>query len=504
MYCSICGRVPNEPVVSRLNGALYERKLIEQFVEQHGRDPVTNEPLMKDDLLPVRSGAASGAAAVGAASIPTLLAQLNNEWDALMLEQFSLRQQLSTAQQELSHALYKHDAACRVISRLVSERDTARKAAGLAIEETGGVTADALNAGDAADGGALPVEVCNEIDANAARLKAARKRREIHRDVPSETKLKEYTEVADVVPQHATTGGTPTMITCAAISELNGGKTVFTGGADGKGLVFDLHRNAVAGSLLGHTKTVRDIEAALDFVVTCSDDSTTRVWRSEVGNYRCENTLKAHSGPVSGLAILPSHRHILTAGTDGALHFQDLEAGISICNGRSNDTAVGMSAVALHPDGFMAATASAGTVQLWDVKAMNVDAGLAMPSHAGNVTAISFSENGYTMAVGGSTGVMQLWDFRNLDAPLEAIVFDDHATRGHPIEDLAFDPSGQYIAVATNNLKLWSIDGARPHSVATMESHRRGVTCVAWGSNATWLVSGGADRHVKEWRRVVQ
>lgn len=56
-----------------------------------------------------------------------LLQTLQNEWDAAMLEVFTLKQQNNSLRQELSVSLYMQDAATRVVARLMRERDAARE-----------------------------------------------------------------------------------------------------------------------------------------------------------------------------------------------------------------------------------------------------------------------------------------------------------------------------------------------------------------------------------------
>ena len=89
---------------------------------------MTKTPLTLDDLLPIKVNTTVKPKPAGATSIPGMLAVFHNEWDALMLETHELRKDLHATRQELSHALYQHDAACRVIARLVKERDEARAA----------------------------------------------------------------------------------------------------------------------------------------------------------------------------------------------------------------------------------------------------------------------------------------------------------------------------------------------------------------------------------------
>lgn len=64
------------------------------------------------------------------------------------MESFTIRQQLHQTRQELSTALYQHDAAVRVIARLTKERDEARDA----------LSKVSIGAGNAGNGDAMQVD----------------------------------------------------------------------------------------------------------------------------------------------------------------------------------------------------------------------------------------------------------------------------------------------------------------------------------------------------------
>lgn len=102
--------------------------MIEQYINEHGTEPSTGDALTSDDLLAIHSSRIVRPRPPTLTSIPALLATFQNEWDALALETYNLKEQLARTREELATALYQHDAAVRVIARLSRERDEAREA----------------------------------------------------------------------------------------------------------------------------------------------------------------------------------------------------------------------------------------------------------------------------------------------------------------------------------------------------------------------------------------
>jgi pre-mRNA-processing factor 19 len=123
--CSISGNLCEIPVITK-DGHVFEKRLIEKVIETTGQCPITGEALTMRDLIDVKCDVLKKPRNVSNTSVPAMFGDLQGEWDGLILETFNNKKQLEMAKQELSHALYRYDAACRVIANLAKERDMAR------------------------------------------------------------------------------------------------------------------------------------------------------------------------------------------------------------------------------------------------------------------------------------------------------------------------------------------------------------------------------------------
>lgn len=150
-----------------LSGNVYEKRLIEKYIDEHGKEPGSDTDLDKEDLLPIQTSRVVRPRPAALTSIPALLSTFQNEWDSLALETYNLQQQLQRTREELANALYQHDAAIRVIARLTKERNEARDA--LAKVTVSAPAPAAANAGDSAMAidSELPQDVAEHVDETA-------------------------------------------------------------------------------------------------------------------------------------------------------------------------------------------------------------------------------------------------------------------------------------------------------------------------------------------------
>ena len=178
-----------------------------------------------------------------ASSIPGLLGLFHDEWDALLLETHSLRQHLDSVRQERCHALNQHDAATRVIARLIRERDEACAALENAREIIlAGQTAKRSAAAEAGDGPAgkkqkapsIPEDVLTELQEVNSQLSKARKKREVSQTLATPGDLEALTLISSA-PLHKTTRGGITQI------EINpeNASILATAGADATVQLYD-------------------------------------------------------------------------------------------------------------------------------------------------------------------------------------------------------------------------------------------------------------------------
>lgn len=127
MNCTLSGDGAIHPVLSPASGRVFERSVIEEYIKEHGKDPVSGDSLSTSDLIAIDTQPLLPKS-VKNASIPGLLMSLQSEYNALVLEGYELRHELQQTRADLSSALVRNDASLRVIARLKSERDQSRQA----------------------------------------------------------------------------------------------------------------------------------------------------------------------------------------------------------------------------------------------------------------------------------------------------------------------------------------------------------------------------------------
>eukprot|EP00754_Rhynchopus_humris_P036469 Rhum_TRINITY_DN18599_c0_g1::Rhum_TRINITY_DN18599_c0_g1_i1::g.167758::m.167758/K10599/PRPF19, PRP19; pre-mRNA-processing factor 19 len=498
MLCALSGVVPEVPVVSVKTGLLFEKRLIETHLETSGRCPVTDQDLGKEDLVEVKHSDIARPRPVAAQSIPGLLQAQQTEWDAVMLENFQLKKQLDMARQELSHTLYRHDAACRVIARLMKERDEA-VAALSSFDAHAAAHKEKKKAGPQS---ILPDDVVKRINEQAEILGSGRKKnRVISSTLASKDTVKAFSEQSSMAPHSSTSPG----VLC--VSHLNG--LTLTGGVDGDAVLVNESSKAIVQKLQGHTKPVTQVLVSDRHLYTSSLDGTSRVWSKNADDaYKTVAEYKDHTKAVRGMALQPSGDFLFTCGLDSTWNLYDVRenTGRRIIGQSVSSVQNGFTTCAFHPDGtFVGLGTQAGgtaSTMIFDIRDPSKNKQVFGAADDGVMNSLAFSENGYVFATGSDSGKVSIWDLRNLQVVKTLEFNDSNRNRPTPVNKVSFDQSGLYLAVCTDSVKIHHKEAHNDKDkawgeVVVLHEHSAKVTDCFWGTDAASLITTSMDRQVK-------
>ncbi len=339
------------------------------------------------------------------------------------VESHATRKQLHATRRELSHALYQHDAACRVIARLTKERDDA-----LALARSGqGVVVT-----QQVDAAALEQAYANLQDYWKATSKT-RKKRKAPAQLASAAQIKAWS------PQK------PVKVLGSASGLAHDVKS-------GASLVWGPQGVAYCGSAKKPVTVEKPTSSACFLpqgVLVCGDNIT--IYSSSMEEQgSIQGTYQSVDAHATG-------QYAVAMKTSGAWSLIALEAKSVLAESSVDPGDAATSPIRVHPDGMIVAAAistnGAHRVKVWEVKDQKPVH--AFDGHSAPISSVSFSENGYHLASCDEGGTVKLWDLRKLKELKSFQVAGAGAS-------VAFDSSGKYLVVATatnvvvREVKPWS------------------------------------------------
>ncbi|WFD42737.1 RING-type E3 ubiquitin transferase [Malassezia psittaci] len=514
MFCAISGEAPKEPVLSKKSGLLFEKRLIERYIDENGKDPITGEELSLDDLIAVKSSPHTAFPRPPShTSIPSLLVSLQNEYDAMVFESLALKKQYDSVRQDLAHALYTNDASTRVIARLLKERNEARDALANVHASLGMSSQqdqDVDMATDDEPSTALPASIVSAMDETAASLSSERRSRmkqgapEGYTTSASAPSLQEDTSITSL---HA--AGSPGI---SALDVSANGKLVLTGGKDKAVLVLDFATQKVLSTFKGHTKPVNAVVFAAranptlgseaadlpapPYAASASADKSVRVYSAKDNNtYGLAHTLKGYKDEVTGVDVHPTDLLVGSASRDRSWALHALSSGEQLMHVTApvEDDDQGdfvYESFAFHPDGQLAATGTAqGAIRIWDVKQGKQSA--VFTGHNGPVHTLSFSPNGYLLAAASrNSNEVKIWDLRKLDVARTV-----ELPEGQKVSRVRFDPTAQLLAVVGDDVRVFA--GKQLNLVYTYQENSAEETSAQWSPVDGALFVAGMDRTLR-------
>lgn len=294
------------------------------------------------------------------------------------------------------------------------------------------------------------------------------------------------------------------------------GKLVVAGDDSGLVQVFDVNSRAVLRTLKGHaqpvhvtkfsppfgasaiapTSTEKQTPIASSSVLTCSDDSTVRLW--DLATAATTSAFTGHDDYVRAGSFVPNAPQLVLSGSyDGSLRLWDSRAPQDSGESAwSADHGYPIESVVVHSSGTLAVSAGGPVVRIWDLLGGSGGEGdgrclRAMSNHQKTVTSLAWTDDRRRLLSAGLDGLVKVYDASEGSWRVR------HTMRyGGSLLSLGISPSDDLLLVGAADGGL----SVRKRLVGQEEKRRRarGFEDVQRGLQGLEMDERGAIVHAKE------
>jgi WD40 repeat protein len=265
------------------------------------------------------------------------------------------------------------------------------------------------------------------------------------------------------------------------------GKRALSASHDRTVRLWDVERGVSLATFEGHDDGVCSVAflASDSRAVSASYDGAVRCWDLGTGKLVWTGSPRVPGEKaLSGLAILPGDRAVLTARRDGTLALWNAADGTLMGPVGISDSSP-IAAMALSPDGTRVATGNEnGDLSLWDIAARKKLA-TREGAHVGAVVAVDL--DGERVVSGGRDNGLSVW------SPLTLERIHGPAAPGSAVERIALDPRGERVAFAKRDGSVVVASAGTGAVLRTFHDHREDVLALSFDAQGKELASASRD-----------
>jgi WD40 repeat protein len=253
------------------------------------------------------------------------------------------------------------------------------------------------------------------------------------------------------------------------------GKTLVSGSQAGALRFWDLTGQEPKAKLplRGHDDEVRAVVLSPDgrILASSSYDATLRIWDLGADQPKPRVTFSAESDHALSLAFSPDSKRLISENWHGTLRLWDVSGTkpwLLKEFGEEGSRREEVWALTVSPDGrTVAAGGRSLDIRLWDLTGEGSIDFKALKGHGHYAIALAYSRDGKTLASGSYDGTLRLWDLTDSKAPKNHVTLDAHKNskgRKTVVQAVAFAPDGKTLLSGGGDgvVRCWDLTGAYP------------------------------------------